>query len=260
VSSPAPLYDSHCHLDRCAEPDDAVARARDAGVTAILVPAIDPAGWTSLGSLRARWPEVRIAIGIHPRALPELAPEVKRAALDALADQAREHRATAIGECGFDRGTAERHRISLDQQASIVAAHVETARALALPLVLHVVDAHGPALEAIARHARLPRGGVVHAWSGSRELAERWVALGFALGIGPSILRDRARRIAEIARALPLSHLVMETDAPDGRAPGRARGEPADVASVAARLAAIRGETEDAVRRATHERAVALFG
>lgn len=253
------LYDSHCHLDAPALAGDraaVIARAEARGVGAVLVPAVAPAGWACLGTLRDVWSGVRIAIGVHPHALVALAPSALDAALASLEARARALGAAAIGECGFD----DRVAIDLEHQGAIVDAHLEVARALDLPLVLHVVGAHGAALARMERHGRLRAGGVVHAWSGAAELVPRWTALGFSIGIGPVVTWRRARRVKESARVVPLEHLLVETDARDGRLEGASRGEPADVAEVARAVAALRGMTELDVREATYANAVRLFG
>ena len=264
-----PLYDTHCHLDYdplAPELDLVMQRARDAGVIGVLVPGVHPDQWGDAHALAARFsPHVRSAVGIHPECLPELGAHGSRAALDdallRLEDAARALGASAIGECGYDGPTARDHGVSLERQAGVVDAHVEVARALSLPLVLHVYGAHGLALERMSRHAPLPRGGVVHGWSGSAELVPRWVALGFHIAIGPSITRATARRPRESARAIPSSHLLLETDAPamwpEGE-PSR-RGEPAHVAAVLRAVAEARGEPEAQLAERTTANARALF-
>lgn len=256
------LYDSHCHLDHDAlavDREAVIARAIEHGVDAVLVPAIEPGRWDALAALRARWSAVRIAIGVHPHALAGMTDDALAGALGALRGRALALGAAAIGECGFDR-TVALGGVDLERQAAVVDAHVEVARALDRPLVLHVVGAQGFALARIARHAVLPRGGVVHAYGGSVELVPRWIALGFRIAIGPSISWPGARRPLEVARAVPLESLLIETDAPDGRVRGTERGEPAHAAEVARVVASVRGVPEAAIRRASHDNAAALLG
>lgn len=257
-----PIFDSHCHLDHPAlapDLDAVIARAESAGIDGVLVPAIAPAGWDGLATLRARWSAVRIAVGVHPHALGALDPRALEDALASLSSRAKTLGAVAIGECGFDRGVAPGAEATLDEQAQVVDAHVEVARALSLPLVLHVVGAHGLALERLERHGALPAGGVVHAFSGAVELVPRWLALGFSISLGPALMRPGARRSLEVARAVPRERLLLETDAPDGHLPGSERGEPADAAVVARIVAQLRGVPEQVVRRATRENALRIF-
>src|SRR5690606_26339031 len=174
--------------------------------------------------------------------------------LDDLAADARRLGAVAIGELGWDaRGGPPR-----DAQDRAVDAQLAVAKELRLPVVLHVVGAHGHALERLARFA--PLEGVVHAYSGSAALVARYVELGLHLGIGPSVLRHAARRPLEAARAVPAERLLLETDAPDQHPPDRERGEPADVVLVARAVAAARGESLEAIAALTYANASALFG
>ncbi|WP_236519724.1 TatD family hydrolase [Sandaracinus amylolyticus] len=249
------LFDSHCHLDAPAlEPDrdDVIARAIERGVDGVLVPAVSPDRWDALAALRARWSAVRIAIGVHPYVLASCAVDDALATMEA---RAKALGAVAIGECGFDRRVA----IDLARQSEIVDAHVEIARALEKPIVLHVVGAHGLALERMERHGPLRAGGVVHAWSGPAELVARWVALGFSIGIGPVVTWARARRVKESARVVPIERLLVETDAPDGHLEGATRGEPSDVDEVVRAVAAEREVGAQELRVATWANAIRLF-
>ncbi len=253
------LYDSHCHLDFAAFDADreaVVARAREAGVRAILVPGYEVAQWGRLSSLRARHPEVRIAVGVHPHAI---ARDATPAGLDeALAEQAAALGAVAIGECGLDARTARAGGADLATQRAFLDAHLGVARALGLPIVLHAVHAHGAMIAALDAAGPLPRGGVLHGFTGPAELVRPYVAFGFSFGLGAAIARPRARRPKEAARIIPAERLLIETDAPDMALGGR--NEPARVADVARALAELRAEPEERVAERTFENAARLFG
>lgn len=188
---------------------------------------------------------LRFAVGLHP--------QVEGGDLDGLEDWIDRLGASAIGELGWDkRGPAD-----LDAQTERAEAQLELAKRRGLPVILHVVGAHGLALARLARHA--PLSGVVHAYSGSAELVPRYVELGLSLSFGPSVTRPSARKVLEAARRVPLEHLLAETDGPDQRIDGR-RGEPADLVRVLERLAHVRNEPFDHVARATADNARRLFG
>ncbi len=255
------LYDSHCHLDDDAfdpDRDDVVARARAAGVTAILVPGFDPSLWDGLPALAARHPEVRFAVGVHPFGLAADAPAAGLASR--LADRAVALGAAAIGECGFDARTAKSGGASIETQRAVLEAHLDAARALALPIVLHGVHAHGPLLESLERFGPLPAGGALHGFTGPAELVPRYARLGLSFGLGPAILRPSARRPRDAARAVPADLLLVETDAPDMGWSREDRNEPARVAAVVAELAALRGEAAEDVAERTYGNAARLFG
>ena len=235
-----PLYDSHAHLDTRTAPDAEVARALSLGIDRVLVPAIDPARWDAVAALRDRCAGVRIAIGIHPAALDALDDEALERALAELAERAHALGAVSVGECGIDG----RVRAPLERQVQTLERHVEVARALDLPVVLHVVHADASALESV--HGVR---GVLHGFTGAPETARRWVARGMLIGLGARVLDPRARRVRASARELPLGALVLETDDADV----------AQLTAIAAEVAALRGVSPEAVRRATYQNASALF-
>lgn len=259
------LFDTHCHLDAAPLGDEveaALERARSRGVARVLVPGVEPSQWSTLGPLRERHEEISIAVGIHPQCLPGMSDVDLSDGLVDLAASARLFGAIAIGECGFDGGTAREHGVSLERQAEIVGAHVDVADALGLPLVVHALDAMGFALAFFERRGPRAHGAVLHAFGGPAELVPRWSALGFSFGIGPSITWPRAKRPKEAARAVPLDRLLLETDAPGTYVDGSATrvGEPAQVVDVLDALASIRAESRDVLAAATAANAARLFG
>jgi TatD DNase family protein len=266
VRSFAVVIDSHCHLDLPAfdaDRDAVVARARRAGVDGILVPAVRPATWPALVELaRVRAADgVRIALGVHPQVVPELAAGERAsladptAALIAAVEPARDV-VVAIGECGLDGGTADR-----DEQERLLRAHVRAARALGLPLVLHVLRAHDAAPRILRDERAGEVGGVVHSYSGGTDLIGVYRDLGLAFSFAGPVTYPNARRPVEAARAVPDELLLAETDAPD-QAPAAHRGgrsEPAFVADVVAGLAAARGTDAAAIAALTRANAVRVF-
>jgi len=213
--------------------DGALARARAAGVERVLVPGVDAAQLERAGALTSDG--LSFAVGVHPCF------EGDAGALAAWVDRLG---AVAIGELGWHRGRAP--------DEALVDAQLDLARSRELPVILHVVGMHGHALERLQKHGTLR--GVVHAYSGSAELVERYVRLGLSISIGPSVLDERAKKVHAAARAVPADRLLVETDAPDQIA------EPADVARVGAEVAALRGEPVDAIAEQTFRNAEALFG
>ncbi len=261
--TPVILCDSHCHLDEACFDDDrdaVLARAREAGVTRVVVPGVHPRDWPRVVALRAREASVRVALGVHPHALPSLTPEALRAAIDVLPQALRDAGASAVGEVGLDGVVARRDGVSLDAQIAVLDEHVEIARARDLPLVLHVVRAHEAALRALARHG--PLRGVVHAYSGPAELVPAYLARGLHLGFAGGVTRPNAHKAQRAVRAVPRERLLVETDAPS-QAPhgcGSSRAEPAHLLLTLRALAVLRGESVDTLAQAMTENAVALFG
>lgn len=150
-----------------------------------VVPAVEPASWPktlACASGGGRY----AAIGVHPQYLPGLTERAIDEAMGGLVPPScgRWARASSrSGECGFDGSTAA-FRAGAPWQRRVFSAHVEAARALDLPLVVHVLQAHGAALDAMRAVALPRRPGVVHSFSGSAELAREYVALGWHLAMG----------------------------------------------------------------------------
>ena len=260
------LFDTHCHFDDPVFDADRAAaweRARTAGVSAALIPAVSPGSWER--TLACALPNERwCALGIHPQCLPELTDRAIEDGLASLEARVRENRArvVAIGECGFD-GSIDLALAPYERQRRVFAAHVEVARALDLPLVVHVFRAHGEALRALRTLKLPPRPGVIHSYSGSPDLARDYLALGFHLAFGGAVTRPNARKPVTAAREVPLERLLVETDAPDQTPTGVAdhvrRCEPAHVRVTARRLADIRAMPEGALTERTAANARALF-
>jgi TatD DNase family protein len=261
------LFDTHCHLDAPEFDDDRDAvwtRAEAAGVVGAVVPAVTPASWPqTLACSRDRGRYA--AIGIHPQYLTPLSDAARDEALAGLVSFVRSAgaRVVAVGECGFD-GSTETFRAEAEVQRRVFFAHVEAARALDLPLVVHVLKAHGEALAAM-RAVQLPRRpGVIHSFSGSAELAREYLALGWHLAMGGAITRPNARRPLEATRAIPDERLLIETDAPDQTPTGAPadvrRCEPAHLSLIAQRVAEVRGQPLARIADQTTANARALFG
>ncbi len=235
------MLDAHCHLDDPrfdADRDAVMDRARGAGVTGLVVPGVTPSRWRALPDLRTRYPEVRIGFGLHPEALALLTPSQVHEALVDLPSLLRDEGACCVGETGLDR----RSPVPLGEQARLTREHLAIAAELALPVVLHCVQAHGALLDLLAAHG--PVQGLVHAFSGSAELVPRYCDLGLHLSFGGAITWPGARRPPAALRAVPTERLLLETDAPD-QPPASHRGgrnEPALLAEIHARAAALRGQ------------------
>lgn len=216
------MIDSHCHLDDPrfdGERDAVVDRARAVGVTGFVVPGVHPVRWAGLGRLAASVEGVQVGVGVHPFALAAVGPGELGAALRDLPRVAGDLGAVAIGECGLHAGS-----VPWELQASVLRRHLEVARELELPVILHCVGAWARLLQAVAPFA--PLRGVVHGYSGSPELVPRLLGLGLDLGFGTGLLRSGARRILAAARVTPSARALIESDAPDQPLAGDRWAEP----------------------------------
>lgn len=257
------LYDSHCHLDfdHFDEDRDAVVeRARAVGIERIVVPGVAPSQWARASVLLERYPEVRPAIGLHPEWLGRLPEQEVSEGLRDLEARAGSCGAVAIGECGLDGRYDDAPGAGRERQERVFLHHLEVAEALGLPMILHIVRAHGRAIELLEARGSLAAGGVIHAYSGSAELVPRYAALGFSFGLGGAITHLGAKNARRSAAAIPASRLLVETDAPDQSPRGYlARNEPASLHLVLEELGRLRQVSPEELAERTHENARRLF-
>lgn len=250
------LIDTHCHLDAPefdADRDAVVARAEAAGVRAQVVPAIALSNFQAIRALCATHAGLYAAYGLHPMFVAEHRPEH----LDTLRAWIERERPVAVGECGLDFFVE-----GLDAQAQRwhFVRQLELAREFELPVIVHARRAVDEVIATIRRVGGLR--GVVHSWSGSEEQARQLWKLGFLLGLGGPVTHERARRLRRLAASMPLEFLLLETDSPDQPLADHRgeRNEPARLREVLDTIAALRGESADAVARATTANAERLFG
>jgi TatD DNase family protein len=245
------LVDTHCHLDAAefeADREAVVGRAGRAGVGLIVVPAVERANFPVVTEVCRRYAGCRPAYGIHPMYVGRAA----EADLDVLGETLAREPAVAVGEIGLDFYISPRDEV---RQQFCFTEQLKIARAHGLPVLLHVRRAIDPIL-AHLRRIRVP-GGVAHAFSGSRQQADEFIKLGFKLGFGGAMTHQRATRLRDLAATLPLSAIVLETDAPDIPPAwvGRGRNEPAELAPIAGVLAELRAMTVAEVMAATEANA-----
>lgn len=257
------LYDSHCHLDFDDfddDRDDVVERARAVGVEAIVVPGVSPSQWERSSALVARYPEARLAIGLHPEWLGRLPEAEVSAGLRELEARADARGVVAVGECGLDGRHDDAPGAGRERQEEVFLHHLEVAEALRLPLILHVVRSHGRVIELLEAHGSLASGGVIHAYSGSAELIPRYAALGLSFGLGGAITHLGAKKARRSAAAIPLDRLLIETDAPDQSPRGYLpRNEPASLPLVLEELGRLRRVDPEELAERTRENARRLF-
>jgi TatD DNase family protein len=246
--------DSHCHLDAAefgADRDAVVERARAAGVAMLVLPAVEVANFDTVRELAHRHGLV-YALGIHPMYVDRAADDALDRLRDALATHRDDPRLGAVGEIGLDHFVPGLDR---DRQQRFYVAQLKLARDAGLPVILHVRRSADALLQGLRRIE--VAGGIAHAFNGSAVQAQLFVERGFRLGFGGAMTFDRALQIRELARTLPETALVLETDAPDippqwlyrtaeRRAAGESsRNEPAELPRIAQTLCALRGWTPE---------------
>ncbi len=255
------LIDTHCHLDASEFDDDRMAvadAAVQAGVRAIVIPAVGRFNFDTVRSLAASFEGGAYALGIHPLFVADARDEDLDHLRDALQANRDDPRLVAIGEIGLDFFVPEiSSGAPRERQERFYQAQLKLAREFDLPVLLHVRRSQDIVLKYL-RRIDVP-GGIAHAFNGSEDQARAFVSMGHALGIGGEMTHERARRIRRHASGIGLEHLVLETDSPDIppawlHAPHR-RNTPGQIPRIASALAALRGESADVVATATGETA-----
>ena len=253
----ASLVDTHCHIDFDVFQEGRpalLARCRERGLAAIVVPGGSRRHWARLERVVASDPALYGAYGLHPCFLDEHSPED----LGLLPDYLKTKRAVAVGEIGLDYFDSGADR---EQQTCYFREQLRIAQSLQLPVLLHVRKAHDQVLK-LLREIKPERGGVVHAFSGSLQQAQTYSGLGFKLGIGGAATYDRARRLQKVISDMPLDALVLETDAPD-MPPSFARerpNSPENLFRIAEMVAEVKGIPCRDLCEATTRNAISLFG
>ncbi|MFV0284405.1 MAG: TatD family hydrolase [Castellaniella sp.] len=247
------LIDTHCHLDASefdADRSAVIERAHQAGVGGIVIPAVMRAHFAVVRDLAHATQGACYALGIHPLYVAQSS-EADLDALDAALEAAKDDpKLVAIGEIGLDFFVpAVSTQEGRGRQEKFYVRQLDLARRHGLPVLLHVRRSQDALLKHLRRCPRI--GGIAHAFNGSFQQAEQFIAQGFALGLGGAMTFERALRIRRLATRLPVESLVLETDAPDippawlGRGPDGqpqpVRNEPAETAGIARVLAGLRG-------------------
>ena len=213
------LIDSHCHLDFAVfdgAREGVLAACRREKITHFIVPGVTADRWLALIELVDNNEGMYGALGLHPLFMSQHQPDD----IDQLKSTLGEWHAVAVGEIGLDFYHGQGDQIA---QITLFESQLHVAKAFKLPVILHVRKAHDQTLAILRRIP--PAGGIVHAFSGSEQQARQYIALGFCLGVGGAVTYERATRLRRTLSALPLTSLVLESDAPDMLPAGVARGE-----------------------------------
>ncbi|HEY7037467.1 MAG TPA: TatD family hydrolase [Methylomirabilota bacterium] len=254
----APLIDTHAHLhfpELAADLDAVLARAREAGVSAMVTIGTDRETNPAAVALAESLAGVYATVGVHPHD----AADATEADFEAMERLARESvKVVALGEMGLDffRNLSPR-----DVQERVLRRQLGLARRLGKPVVIHCRDAHPEALAILADERVSEVGGVMHCFSADVETARRCLDLGLAISLAGPVTYKNAKALPDVARFVPADRLVLETDCPFlPPHPHRGqRNEPAWVAITAARVAELRGVTIEALCERTSENARRLF-
>jgi TatD DNase family protein len=252
------LIDSHCHLDFpdfAEELSAVVARAHAAGVERMVTISTRVANGANYQALAERFDNIYFTIGTHPHQAAEEA----ETDVEAIRRFAAHRKCVGIGEAGLDyhydyapRDVAER----------VFRAQVALARELDLPLVIHAREADDDVARILREEmARGRFAAVLHCFTSSRALAETGLELGLYVSFSGVITFKNSSELREIAKAVPLDRLLVETDAPYlAPVPHRGkRNEPAFVVATARALAEAKGVSFEDLSGATRANTLRIF-
>lgn len=270
--------DTHCHLDAAefgGVRAQVRARAAQRGVLHCVIPAVCVDNFDAVGALAHAGAD-SYALGIHPLFVPQADDGDLQRLAQALAARRDDPRLVAVGEIGLDffvpaLCTPEMRA----RQEYFYAEQLKLARQFELPVILHVRRSADRLLRGLRATASGTSGGwsgIAHAFAGSWQQALGFVDLGFKLGFGGAVTFERALQLRGLVTGLPLSALVLETDAPDiaphwlyrtaaERAAGQPQGinEPGELPAIAAVVARLRSISESALADATRDNACAAL-
>lgn len=205
------IIDSHAHLDFAefdVDRDEIFKSMKRLGIQTAIIPGVSPAHWDKQRQIAAQY-ACPYALGIHPWFCDEhfsnaLADLDKR-----INDSVQDPRFIAIGECGLDK----LHKSDWEVQVKVLEHQLMLAESLNLPVILHVVKAHNEIMPLLKRY-KLAKGGAIHGFYGSVELANEYVKLGYKLGIGGLILNNDTRKLKACVTNISLDSIIIETDSP----------------------------------------------
>ena len=213
------FIDSHCHIDFVTFDNDRktiLSHCQQLGINDIIVPAVTANKWDSLIATCHADDMLHYALGLHPMFMAEHQADH----ISQLEQYVNQHSPIAIGEIGLDFYNDHHDK---ESQITLLIEQLKIAQKFDLPIILHVRKAHDEMTQLLKRYP--VKGGVVHAFSGSQQQADNYIKQGMLFGIGGACTYPQANRLRNMIAQLPLTSLVLETDAPDMPLSGQ-QGQP----------------------------------
>ena len=250
------LIDSHCHIDF---PDlaphlgDILANMRLHGVTHALCVCVNIENFPKVRALAEENPNIYASVGVHPDYA-----DVHDPCVEELVERASHPKVLAIGETGLDYF---RLKGDMEWQRERFRRHIRASRKAGKPLIVHTRDAAADTLRIMAEENAAESGGIMHCFTENLDVAQQSLAMNFHISFSGIITFKNAVQVKEVARAVPLYRILIETDAPY-LAPVPYRGktnQPAYVKHVAEEIARLKGVSLEEVARQTTENFFKLF-
>ncbi|MCM3588580.1 TatD family hydrolase [Mesobacillus maritimus] len=251
------LFDTHVHLNAEQFNDDlqeVIDRAQAEGVSRMVVVGFDRPTIKRAIELCETYDFLYASVGWHPVDAIDMTPED----LDWLRELSAHPKVVALGEMGLDYYWDKSPK---DVQKEVLRKQIQLAKEVKLPIIIHNRDATADIVEILKEEGAAEVGGIMHCYSGSVEIAKECVEMNFYISLGGPVTFKNAKKPKEVAEAIPLDRLLIETDCPYlAPHPNRGkRNEPAYVKLVAEQIAALKGITYEEVAEATTLNAKKLF-
>jgi len=251
------LFDTHCHINDTSYDVDRQAmlqRAFDAGVRVMMCPGTDIRTSAEAVAMSRQYTQVYAAVGIHPE---DAASADSESFTQIRKWLETEKKIVAIGEVGLDYHWPEP---SHEVQQKVFIEQVKLAVEYNIPIDIHDREAHGDTMNILRQYGKGLQG-VFHCYSGSLEMAQELLKMGFYIGFTGTMVFPKSQKLKRIASEIPLDRILIETDCPYLTPPpfrGR-RNEPAYVKYVAAELARLRGMKLEEIQKITFENGKCIF-
>ena len=249
------LIDSHCHLDFEVfdnDRSDVLQRARDNNISDIVIPGTEKIFWDRIKQLCKNHTQLHACYGLHPYWVSDH----NKQDIEKLKEYIDSNRPVALGECGLDFRPQQADKKT---QLYFFEAQLDIAESHQLPVVIHSVKATETVIQTIKKFKKLK--GMMHSYSGSQEQARQLIDLNFFISVGGSVTYDGAKNIKQVVKNIPLTSLLIETDAPDqpDKKNRGKRNEPAFIVHTVKVISEIRGESTDIIAEQTTINAKKLF-
>ncbi len=253
------LVDSHCHLD-CIDLTDfdnsfdrLIQQTHESGVEHMLCVSINLKTYPDMLEKVRAYPNISVSAGLHP-----MADESDAFSIEALTGLAQDEKVVAIGETGLDYYY---HKDNPRWQQDRFRAHVQVAKQVDKPVIVHTRDAGDDTLKILREENAEACGGVIHCFTETQDFADRALELGFMISISGIVTFRNADALREVAKTIPDDRLLIETDSPY-LAPIPHRGkqnQPAFVQHVAETLAEIRNTSVEKIAEISRDNFYRLF-
>ena len=205
------MIDSHCHINDPSfkdHPEEYINLAKSAGIAEFLVVGYDEKSSRIAVDIAKKYTECFAAVGIHPSDVKRM----KKGDLELIEELAKNDRVLAIGEIGLDYYWDKEKEVQ-DQQKEFFIKQIDIANKLNKPISIHCRDAYEDCYEILKAHP-VNKGGVMHCYGGSPEMAKMFIKLGFVLGFGGTLTFKNARKPKEVLESISDKDYILETDAP----------------------------------------------